>query len=263
MQKSTFHVKQMDCPAEEQLVRLALDAIEGIESLDFDLDARTLDVYHNSEVEPIEGKLQTLNLGATLEKSTPVKGVDAAAHEKETGVLLIVFFINLFFFILEIATGYIAGSMGLLADSLDMLADCIVFGLALFAVGRPEINKKRVAKQSGYLQLVLVVLGIVELLRHVFGEREPPEFGLMIGVAFMALIGNAVSLIILQKHRSTEAHVQAGVIFTSNDVVINIGVIVAGVAVLLTGSDIPDLIVGTIVFLIVGRGAFRILQLAK
>jgi Co/Zn/Cd efflux system component len=47
------------------------------------------------------------------------------------------------------------------------------------------------------------------------------------------------------------------------DVIVNLGVIVAGVIVYLTASMLPDLIVGTIVFVLVGRGAYRILQLSK
>jgi Co/Zn/Cd efflux system component len=56
---------------------------------------------------------------------------------------------------------------------------------------------------------------------------------------------------------------KASMIFTSNDVIINTGVILAGVLVLLTNSKYPDLIVGSIVFLIVVRGSFRILKLGK
>ena len=85
----------------------------------------------------------------------------------------------------------------------------------------------------------------------------------MIVISLLALIGNAVSLYLLQKSKAEEAHMQASVIFTSNDVVINIGVIVAGALVFLTRSRLPDLIVGLIVFIVVGRGALRILRLAK
>jgi Co/Zn/Cd efflux system component len=56
---------------------------------------------------------------------------------------------------------------------------------------------------------------------------------------------------------------KASMIFTSNDVIINGGVILAGVLVLLTQSKYPDLIIGSTVFLIVVRGAVRILNLGK
>jgi Co/Zn/Cd efflux system component len=90
-----------------------------------------------------------------------------------------------------------------------------------------------------------------------------PDYRIMIGVSVLALIANAVCLFLLQKSKSKEAHMKASMIFTSNDVIINIGVILAGVLVVLTNSKYPDLIIGSIVFLIVVRGAFRILKLGK
>ena len=61
--------------------------------------------------------------------------------------------------------------------------------------------------------------------------------------------------------KSKDANIRASKIFTSNDIIINIGVILAGIIVLLSGSSIPDLVVGAIIFGIVIRGAVRILKL--
>jgi Co/Zn/Cd efflux system component len=153
--------------------------------------------------------------------------------------------------------------MGLIADSLDMLADSIVYGLSLLAVGAALSRKKKVAKLSGYFQAFLAFLGLVEVLRRFLGFEGMPIFQNMIIVSFLALIANSVSLYLIQKNRSDEAHMKASAIFTSNDIIINIGVIVAGVLVYLTSSEYPDLIIGTIIFGIVIRGAIRILNLAK
>ncbi len=78
-----------------------------------------------------------------------------------------------------------------------------------------------------------------------------------------ALLGNMACLFILQKVKSEGAHIKASWIFTSNDVLVNIGVIVAAVLIIFTNSNLPDLIVGTLVFGLVLRGAFRILKLSK
>jgi Co/Zn/Cd efflux system component len=56
---------------------------------------------------------------------------------------------------------------------------------------------------------------------------------------------------------------KASLIFTSNDIIINIGVIAAGLLVLWLNSGIPDLVIGTIVFGLVIQGAFRILNVSK
>jgi Co/Zn/Cd efflux system component len=85
----------------------------------------------------------------------------------------------------------------------------------------------------------------------------------MVFVSVLALIGNGLCLYLLQKSKSNEAHMQASMIFTSNDVIVNLGVIVAGGLVYLTNSKYPDLLVGIIVFIMVGQGAFKILKLTK
>jgi len=101
------------------------------------------------------------------------------------------------------------------------------------------------------------------VLRRFFGVEKIPDFSTMIIVSVFALIANGICLYLLQKSKSNEAHMQASMIFTSNDVVINLGVITAGVLVNWLDSSKPDLIIGTIVFMIVIQGALRILKLGK
>ena len=153
--------------------------------------------------------------------------------------------------------------MSLVADSLDMLADSMVYGLSLWAVGSALSRKKRVAKISGYLQLSLAAFGMFEIIRRFISPELLPDYRYMIYISAFALLGNALSLYILQKSKSNQVHMKASMIFTSNDIAVNLGVIAAGILVLLTDSKYPDLVIGTLVFLIVARGAFRILKLAK
>ena len=161
-------------------------------------------------------------------------------------------------------TGLISKSMGLVADSLDMLADSFVYGISLFAVGGTLTKKKRIAKIAGYFQITLAIIGFSEVLRRFFGAEELPDLWTMIIVSILALIANGICLYILQKSKSKEeAHMKASMIFTSNDIIINLGVISAGLLVNWLDSNKPDLIVGTIVFGLVVQGAFRILKLSK
>ncbi|HLZ18039.1 MAG TPA: cation transporter, partial [Smithellaceae bacterium] len=221
-------------------------------------------VYHTDRPEGILAALDSLRLDTKLVSSEPAdKENSTDSQGRERSVLRQVLAINLFFFILEMLTGFIAGSMGLVADSLDMLADSIVYGLSLFAVGGAVARKKNVARTAGYFQLALAVLGFAEVIRRFAGQGGLPDFQLMIIVSALALAGNALCLYLLQKSKSREAHMRASMIFTSMDVIVNIGVIMAGVMVYWTASMLPDLMVGTIVFVLVGRGAYRILQLAK
>ena len=144
-----------------------------------------------------------------------------------------------------------------------MLADSIVYGLSLLAIGAAISLKKRVAKISGYFQISLAVFGLAEVIRRFWGVDSIPIFENMIIISLLALVANSFSLYLIQKANSKEAHMQASAIFTSNDIIINLGVIVAGGLVYWTQSKYPDLIIGFIIFLLVINGALRILKLSK
>jgi Co/Zn/Cd efflux system component len=264
MFKSVFTVNKMDCPSEESLIRMKLEGLSVIKNLAFDIENRKLTVFHSEENPEIEQRLKELNLGTERKETIIVQQEDFIDNTSlQSKLLWIVLLINFAFFILEIIAGFISKSMGLVADSLDMLADALVYGLSLWAVGSTVIRKKKVAKLSGYFQLALALLGLLEVIRRFISFEKVPDFQTMIIVSVLALIANSVCLYLLQKSKSQEAHMKATMIFTSNDIIINTGVIAAGVLVLLTQSKYPDLIMGAIVFLIVVRGAFRILKLGK
>ena len=86
----------------------------------------------------------------------------------------------------------------------------------------------------------------------------------MIIVSVFALLANAICLYLLQKSKSKEEiHMKASLIFTSNDVIINLGVVLAGVLVNWLNSSTPDLVIGSIVLALVVQGELRILKLAE
>jgi Co/Zn/Cd efflux system component len=264
MLKTIFEISKMDCPSEENLIRMKLDGVASIAKLDFDIPNRMLSVYHNGEVEVIEKLILELNLGGKIILSEDVEQIESDENSQQRKVLMSVLFINFAFFMIEMTTGFISNSMGLVADSLDMLADSFVYGISLFAVGGSILTKKKIARLAGYFQIILAAIGFVEVLRRFLGLEKLPDFSTMIIVSILALIANAACLYILQKAKGKdEAHMKASMIFTSNDVVINLGVIVAGLMVNMLNSNKPDLIVGAIVFVIVIRGALRILNLSK
>jgi Co/Zn/Cd efflux system component len=263
--KSEFKIKKMDCPSEENIIRMQLENISSIKKLDFNIENRSLTVFHEGDVARIAKSIKSLNFDSTLIRTTKTVFYDNKDDESsaQRKLLWSVFIINFGFFLIEITSGWISGSMGLVADSLDMLADAFVYGLSLIAVGGTIARKKNIAKMSGYFQMLLAFLGFSEVLRRFLGLDTLPDFRTMIIISILSLIANSICLYLLQKSKSEEAHMKASMIFTSNDVIINIGVIVAGVLVHVLNSNKPDLIIGSIVFIIVIRGAFRILKLSK
>ncbi|NJB84212.1 cation transporter [Wenyingzhuangia aestuarii] len=264
MEKTTFEITKMDCPSEENIIRMKLDSIPNIANLNFDIPNRKLTIFHNGEIDKIEKSIIELNLGGKKILTEKTEKIDFKENENQKKLLLTVLSINFAFFVIEMITGIISKSMGLVADSLDMLADSFVYGISLFAVGGTIIKKKRIAKLAGYFQITLAIIGFLEILRRFFNTEKLPNFSTMIVISVFALIANGICLYILQKSKSKEeAHMKASMIFTSNDVIINLGVIIAAILVNWLNSNKPDLIIGTVVFILVIQGAFRILKISR
>lgn len=263
--RSVFSVADMDCPAEEQMVRMALSDVAEVDALDFDLEARRVAVVHRGDAEGILESLQPLGLGTALESSDTATEQDAAPgfHEEnsaEARTLKILLGINGGMFVLEIVAGFLAQSTGLIADSVDMFADAAVYGLALFAVGKAAAQKLRAARFAGWVQLVLALGVLAEVLRRwVYGSE--PVSALMIFMGALALGANVVSLVLVARKRERGVHMKASYIFSANDVIANLGLILAGVLVAWSGSPYPDLLIGTIISGVVLSGAYRILKL--
>ncbi|MBA3034596.1 MAG: cation transporter [Gammaproteobacteria bacterium] len=183
----------------------------------------------------------------------------AAAATAEASTLRWLLGINALMFVVEIVAGWLAQSTGLIADSLDMFADAAVYGLALYAVGHAG-RQLGAARLSGWLQLLLALSALGEVLRRWLLGSSPEPLP-MIGIALLALVANVACLALLAKHREGGAHMRASWIFSTNDVLANLGVIVAGMLVAWSGSNIPDLVIGLLIGLLVLNGARRILQL--
>lgn len=253
----------MDCAAEEHMVRDALEDVRAVRKLDFDLAARRLGVYHDADAGPIAARLEKLGLGAKLEASQAVQEPVATSGDDdrlERRTLQILLGINATMFLAEQIAGWMASSAGLLADSLDMLADASVYGIALYAVGRSKDLKRRAGHISGWLQVALAAGAFAEVVRRfVYGSE--PEPGYMIAVALVALAANVACIALISRHRQGGVHMRASWIFSTNDVIANVGVIVAGALVAWTGSRIPDLAIGAVIAAVVASGAVRILRL--
>ncbi|MFC3414457.1 cation transporter [Algoriphagus hitonicola] len=263
MQKTTFHISEMDCPSEENLIRVKLQGLKSVKGLQFDLEKRKLHVYEDIPSPELNKILDSLNLGSKVIQTEAINPADLPeSHKPEKKLLWTVLGINFGFFVIEMLFGWISGSVGLIADSLDMLADSFVYGISILAVGAGINRQKKIAGIAGIFQLVLAILGFLEVIRRYLKVDENPDYKMMIIISAFALIANAICLYLLQKSRSEAAHMKASMIFTSNDILINLGVITAGFMVLWLDSPLPDLLIGTLVFGLVTQGAIRIFKLS-
>jgi Co/Zn/Cd efflux system component len=184
------------------------------------------------------------------------------ADTLERKTLLALLYINAFMFVTELIAGWLAQSTGLIADSLDMLADAAVYGLSFYAVGKGLLRQAKAAQVSGYLQVILGLGVLFEVVRRLLFGSEPQSI-LIISIGAVALAANIICLVLISKHRDGGVHMRASWIFSTNDVIANLGVILSGALVAVIGSRFPDLIVGTIISLLVIRGGVKILEDAK
>ena len=265
---SEYDVPKMDCPSEEGLIRMALDGVVPQVLLQFDTRNRKVRIFHADNADTIEERMRSVGLGARRERTAPVSGdeigwaqeTEQGTAQKETGVLKWLLAINGIMFVVEILVGWWAQSTGLIADSLDMFADAAVYGVALYAVGHSARMKLRAAHFAGWLQVILALGALSEVVRRfVFGSD--PHSSLMMAFGLVALAANVLCLLLIAQHREGGAHMKASWIFSANDVIANLGVILAGGLVAWSGSRYPDLVIGFIIAGIVLNGARRILQL--
>jgi Co/Zn/Cd efflux system component len=158
--------------------------------------------------------------------------------------------------------GWIGQSTGLLADALDMLADAAAYSIALLAIGRTALFKIRAATLSGTILLLLGVGILFEVARRLLYGADPVSEW-MIGTALLSLVVNLTVLRLLAPMKSGDVHLRATWLFTRADVVANLGVILAGVLVLVLNKPHPDFVIGTLIGLYVIKEAIEILWDAR
>lgn len=181
---------------------------------------------------------------------------------EQARVLWVLLAVNGGMFLAEFGVGLFADSTALIADSLDNLADALVYSVSLYAVSRSAFARASAARLSGWLQLALGVFVLLEVGRRMlFGSR--PEPALMIGVSILALIANVICLRLISVHREGGVHMRASFIFSQNDVIANAGVIVSGLLVAWSGAAWWDLLAGAAIGVLVLSGGVRIVKEAR
>jgi cation diffusion facilitator family transporter len=182
--------------------------------------------------------------------------------ETQRRVLRMALVLNAAMFIVGLVAGLLGQSSSLIADALDMFADASAYAIALGAIGRSTRFKAGAATLSGTLLVLLGVLVLLDVGRRTLFGSEPQSL-VMMAVACLSFLVNANVLRMLGRYREGEVHLRATWIFTRVDVIANVGVMLSGLVVLLTGSRFPDLIMGGAIGVYVVKEAFEILSEAR
>jgi cation diffusion facilitator family transporter len=180
---------------------------------------------------------------------------------RQSRILWIVLAINAGMFVAEAVAGLVAGSAALLADSLDMLGDALVYGVSLVVIGWSERARAGAAALKGTAML-LFGLGVLAEVAYKLLTQHVPDASIMSLTAAVALLANSICLILLTRHRRDDINMGSAWICSRNDLAANVGVILAAVGVFLTNTIWPDIVVGLLITGLFLVSASRVLRQA-
>ena len=191
-------------------------------------------------------------------KSCAIDGL----RERQTETLRLVLLVNAAMFFVELVSGLLAGSVALLADSLDMLGDALVYGFSLYVVARGPVWKARasIAKAA--------VMGLFGLF--VFGQvvyklffPQLPVVETMGAIGALALAANSVCFALLWRHRAQDINMRSVWLCSRNDLIANSAVLLAALAVRITLSPWPDITIGAFICAIFLHSALVVAREAR
>lgn len=157
-----------------------------------------------------------------------------------------VVFLNLGYGLAEIVAGFVSGSQALKADALDFLGDGTITLLGLLAIGWSLPWRARAALLQGVF-LGLLGTGVLAASGYRVFVLHQPEADIMGLFGAIALAVNVASAWVLLPHRSGDANVRAVWLFSRNDAIGNLAVIVAAGLVAWTATPWPDLVVAVVI----------------
>jgi cation diffusion facilitator family transporter len=183
----------------------------------------------------------------------------AAMRGSQARVLAIVLAVNAIMFCVEFGAGLLSGSTALLADSLDMLGDSLVYGFSLFVLHRSPAWRARAALAKGG---IMAAFGVGVLLEAAFSVRSgvPPIVPAMATIGALALVANAFCFSLLWRHRGDDINLRSTWLCSRNDLIANTAVLVAAALVAVSGSQWPDLIIGAGIGILFLRTAVSVLR---
>lgn len=193
-----------------------------------------------------------------LDKASAV----ARLRGRQATSLRLVLVANAAMFVVEVVSGLLAGSVALLADSLDLLGDALVYGVSLYVVARGPVWKARaaVAKAAAMGLFGAVVLG---QLVYKLAYPQLPTVETMGVVGALALAVNGICFALLWRHRAEDINMRSVWLCSRNDLVANFSVLLAAWAVWKTHSPWPDIGVGALICAVFLRSAFLVAREAR
>lgn len=182
-----------------------------------------------------------------------------ALHDRQSSMLKIVLGINAVMFVIELTTGLLASSVSLIADSLDMLSDALVYGFSIYVVARGSRMKAKAALLKGG---IMAAFGLFVFAQAIYKIIVPhlPVFETIGVIGLLALAANSLCLLLLWRHRTDDINMSSVWLCSRNDIIANVSVLCAAAGVWLTSSGWPDIFVGLALAALFLRSAIFVLR---
>jgi Co/Zn/Cd efflux system component/copper chaperone CopZ len=272
-----YRVTGMDCPSCAAKIEKAARAVGGVEEVKVSITSQIMTLHlDDPDVRLPEIERAVTGLGYRLDRLDKPAVRPAADSDDDDELpkdlshvtpayrraLWIVVLLNLGYGLVEMVGGFLSGSQALKADALDFLGDGLITFLGLLAIGWSLAWRARSALIQG-LFLGLLGLGVLATTAYRVLVLHQPEAELMGLFGAMALVVNVAAAAVLIPHRTGDANVRAVWLFSRNDAIGNLAVVVAAGLVWWTGTPWPDLAVAAVIAGLFLQSAWSIVRDAR
>lgn len=271
-----YQVTGMDCASCAAKIEGAARKVEGVDDVKVSIASQIMTLMVDDPARRLPAlESAVTGLGYQLDRMSEPKVAGAEADEDDDKIpdlshvtpaykraLWIVVLLNIGYGVVEIVGSFLAGSQALQADALDFVGDGLISFLGLMAVGWGLAARAKAALLQGIF-LALLGLGVIGSTAYrVFVEHEPQTL-LMGGFALVAFFVNVAAALVLIPHRKGDANMRAVWLFSRNDAIGNLAVVVAAVLVWWFSSPWPDLVVAFAVAGLFLQSAWSIIRDAR
>jgi Co/Zn/Cd efflux system component len=177
--------------------------------------------------------------------------------------VLIVAAVNFGYFFVEFSLAWVAGSVSLLADSVDFLEDTSINLLIFIALGWPLTRRSHLGKVMALVILAPAALAGWEAI-HRLTDPQIPDVTPLVVASLGAIAVNGTSAWLLARVRHHGGSLSAAAFLSArNDVLVNLAIITMGIATIWVQSGWPDLILGCVIIALALRAAWEVWEISE
>jgi len=183
-------------------------------------------------------------------------------QKRQAKILWIILAINAVMCVVEFLGGIKAASLSLTGDSLDMLGDALVYGFSLYVIQKGKKAQARSAILKSGIMFLTAIAVFARATYQLFAQTVP-TVGLMSEIGILALVANLICFLLLIRHRQDNINMSSVWLCSRNDIIANTSVLLTAGLVFLTGSFLPDFILGLLLTVVFAQSAGQVLTQAR